>query len=95
MDAFAPPTARNLRKLIATLLRYVMVHPEAKDTVEGIHHWWLPQGGGEFRRDEVEAALDDLVARGCFFAHTVGPRTIYGARPEWLGAPAENAPDSS
>ena len=43
------------------LMIYLLKHPEAKDTLEGILEWWLP---GRTSRRRLKDALDDLALRG-------------------------------
>jgi hypothetical protein len=43
---------------------YLLRHPEAKDTLEGIRQWWMPDDQVEPRTDELQLVLDELVSRG-------------------------------
>lgn len=64
--------------LIVEILRYVVKHPEAKDTVKGIKKWWL--SGSEIQGGELstEEALNLLVARGWLTARcSPQSETIY------------------
>jgi len=45
------------------ILRYLALHPDAKDTAAGIASWWVPGGFGITPQD-VRTALDELVSRG-------------------------------
>lgn len=66
------------------LARYLAEHPEAKDTIEGILRWWLPEGH-EHGAAEVQEALDELVRRGWVVERAFPPRRrLYGARAERL-----------
>jgi hypothetical protein len=44
--------------------RYVLEHPDAADSVEGIHRWWLAPVLRDEAREHVETALDRLVDEG-------------------------------
>jgi hypothetical protein len=46
------------------ILRYLVQHTEAKDTVQGVFHWWLPPTYIGLGEAELTSALDDLVAKG-------------------------------
>lgn len=47
-----------------TIRRYIRVHPEAADSIEGICQWWLSPFQHEESRERVEAAVAELVAEG-------------------------------
>ena len=46
------------------ILAYLVDHPKAKDTLEGIVEWWLLEREIKFETARVKEALSDLVARG-------------------------------
>jgi hypothetical protein len=43
--------------LAREILRYLEVHPEAKDTVDGIAQWWLQRVGSTHGRRNIERAV--------------------------------------
>jgi hypothetical protein len=49
--------------VIRHILQYWLVHPEAKDTLQGILQWWVPGDRVEQGTEAVQAALEVLVAR--------------------------------
>lgn len=49
-------------RLMRTMLLYLLQHTDAMDTADGIRQWWLPLHW-ECTREEVQAALEVLVAR--------------------------------
>jgi hypothetical protein len=51
------------------VLDYMLRHPEAQDTVEGIAEWWLLERRVARALAEVEAALGTLVAGGFLVAN--------------------------
>ena len=52
------------RVLFQQILNYLIQHPDAKDTVEGILKWWLPGRKIEWGNEQVQEVLDFLVAEG-------------------------------
>ena len=46
------------------LLRYLIEHPQAQDTLEGIAEWWIPDRRIESRTSKIREVLDELVAAG-------------------------------
>lgn len=46
------------------ILRYLMRHPHAQDTVEGIAHWWLLEEQIREGVRQVRAALEQLTSAG-------------------------------
>ena len=46
------------------ILAYLVEHPEAQDTLEGIVEWWLLEQEIKFETARVKEALSDLIARG-------------------------------
>ena len=66
-----------LNGLQQQILRYLRHHPDAKDTAGGILAWWL-EGDIPATIDDVEAALDALVAAGYLNASGTPHVRIYG-----------------
>jgi hypothetical protein len=61
------------------ILRYLIAHPDAKDTKQGILRWWIPPSPVARREEEVQAALDFLVVRGWVIQRqTITSQQIYG-----------------
>lgn len=46
------------------ILHYLQVHPDAKDTLQGIAEWWLLKEWTEQKFQQIEASISDLVSRG-------------------------------
>jgi hypothetical protein len=79
------PSRQNHQTVMRELLRYLIAHPDAKDTLEGIVKWWLSTNQGEWSRAVVQAALDLLVKRGWLTVRGIIPaRKIYGVNPARL-----------
>jgi hypothetical protein len=76
----------NYQTVLREILRYLVEHPDAKDTLEGIVKWWLSTNQGEWGRAVVQEALDLLVARGWLMERgTLPSRKIYGVNKVRLG----------
>lgn len=60
------------------ILEYLAEHPDAKDTLDGVIQWWLPQTPRRLGPSEVQRALDTLEQQDWITAKR-GPTTIlYG-----------------
>jgi hypothetical protein len=51
-------------ELIAEILRYVVAHPDAKDTIDGIEKWWLSKSTKREGKRKTEEALNFLAVKG-------------------------------
>lgn len=71
MDPANLPSAEETR-LARSILDYLIRHPEAKDTREGISTWWLQGQGIEHSAHELSNVLELLVACG-FVVESRGP----------------------
>lgn len=72
-------------ELVKAIVRYVLAHPGAKDTVEGVMRWWLPGTAEGMGREDVEAGLGVLVARGWLTERAVATaRKVYCLNPDGL-----------
>lgn len=74
----------EVKALQRQILRYVIEHPDAKDSAEGIRNWWLAPPSRGAAVGEIRAAVADLVRRGFIRISGRGPNTIYGAEPSRL-----------
>jgi hypothetical protein len=81
-------SAQGRSAVITEILRYLVEHPDAKDTIEGIARWWIqPQRpeGDEWKRDLVQGAMDELVARGWVVRRAITPsNVVYGLDKQHL-----------
>jgi hypothetical protein len=46
------------------IIEYLLKHPSAADTVEGILDWWIPMQRYDNAKEEITQALNDLVRQG-------------------------------
>ncbi len=58
-----PPDA-DVRVVARAIRQYLVDHPQAADTAQGIQRWWLLPDVGEFSLQTVEAALAQLEGEG-------------------------------
>ena len=72
------------------ILNYLELHPEAKDTLEGIGSWWLSASDA----GEAKAALDALAARGLVNAECGPDGRVYYCRASAGWKPAARIADN-
>jgi hypothetical protein len=46
------------------ILHYLLEHPDAGDSIEGITNWWVLHEGVETEVDKVVEVVDELVSKG-------------------------------
>lgn len=65
-------------KLRKEILRYLLQHPEAQDTVEGIAQWWLLERRIERHTRRLRAVVEELTAEGLLVERTgLDQRSLY------------------
>jgi hypothetical protein len=64
MDHDEGNDTENLSEFVVEILRYVVAHPSAKDTVSGIEKWWLPRRISREGKRKIEESLELLVSKG-------------------------------
>jgi hypothetical protein len=78
-DANSHGVENQNRPLADEVLDYLVQHPQARDTMEGIVEWWLLEQRIRSAIAEVEAALRDLVSRDFVIARECQDgHTYYG-----------------
>ncbi|MGB7949909.1 MAG: hypothetical protein WCH75_19670 [Candidatus Binatia bacterium] len=66
--------------MIREILQHVLKHPDAKDTAEGIHKFWLSSKTVHQGKDKVQQALEYLVEERDWLTKKVSGAavTLYG-----------------
>lgn len=59
----------SLSEIATEILEYLRRNPEARDTLEGVVQWWLPEREIKRRTVEIKDALDELVRQGLLSEH--------------------------
>lgn len=55
------------------ILEYLKRFPKAKDTPEGIAHWWIKRN-----QKEVNVALEELMRERIVYEKSLGKTKVYG-----------------
>jgi hypothetical protein len=53
---------QHTAKLAEAIMNYLDCHPNAADSIAGIMQWWLPHDLSSASLDDVQGALDKLIA---------------------------------
>jgi hypothetical protein len=73
-------SAENVQAVAAEILQYLVAHPLARDTVEGVLKWWLPTHPVPRTKAMVQEALDLLVAQSRLTKRVIThSEDVYGA----------------
>jgi hypothetical protein len=64
--------------VIQALLHYLIKNPDAKDTIDGVRRWWLPQVYREQPQQEIEETLDFLASKNWLTVRITSQQKIYG-----------------
>jgi hypothetical protein len=63
-------------KIAGEIVRYLIRHPNAADSIDGIMQWWIPRQRYEESRATVERALAELERRGVMKHSTLPDSTV-------------------
>jgi hypothetical protein len=78
-----PPESNE--KVTREILGYLLEHPDAKDTVDGVIKWWLPEDLVDRGKKTVQEVLEILVSRGWLTERNVtSSEKIYGMKKDRL-----------
>jgi hypothetical protein len=69
----------SIEDVVQALERYLSLYPAAKDTLEGIHLWWIDWQGVPGAIAATQAALELLEARGRVVRTGLGRRELWAA----------------
>jgi hypothetical protein len=75
------------------ILRYLLDHPAAKDTVDGIRVWWLP-ADTQASAGEVAATVARLVQRGWLVTGGDQRAPVFGVAAEAMSEIARQLQES-
>lgn len=71
-------TGTHTKSFVAReVLTYLVEHPEAQDTLEGVMEWWLLEREIKRQTALVREALSELVEQGLVIEQSGGGRTRY------------------
>jgi hypothetical protein len=77
------PEAAPDQEIVREILRYLEHHPGAKDTLDGIAHWWLRRERNAKLLQDVERAVALLLAQGILLeTRRSGVPPYYGRNPQ-------------
>jgi hypothetical protein len=62
----------NERELARLILRYLLKHPNAADTIEGILDWWVRRELAQMHQAEILSVVEGLTKRGLLIERSHG-----------------------
>ncbi len=64
------------------ILQYLVKHPDAQDTLDGIVQWWISEQKIRTQIGSVKKAIEELVAEDLIFERQrIGSKTHYRINP--------------
>lgn len=66
----------DIDAVAASVHRYLLDHPNAADTLEGVAQWWLSGDAGHEWLSKVQRAIEQLVSRGEMVRRTLRDGTV-------------------
>lgn len=64
-------------EIACEILAYLVEHPEAQDTLDGIVQWWLLERKIQCQTNIVREALDSLIAQGFVIKFRSGDSQVH------------------
>jgi hypothetical protein len=64
-------------RIARAVLSYLAKNPSARDTLEGIVEWWLPEQRIKHDISEVKEVLADLTAKDLILAYETGDTRVH------------------
>lgn len=77
----------DIEEIARKIRRYLLDHPNAADSLEGIVHWWLVRQQVEFAAEKVKMALDYLVGNDLISKSTTVEGTVLYANRKRASKP--------
>lgn len=72
------------RAILIVVVAYLVRHPGAKDTAEGIRKWWHDPNQPEGQPAELDDVIERLVTRNWLLKREAAQETFFGANPASL-----------
>jgi len=63
-------------ELLRLILQYLLQHPDASDTIEGITHWWVSREIIKLKIAEVSDVVSELVSQGLLLQRLTGNSVV-------------------
>jgi len=74
---------RDIKDIADEIIRYLRVHQNAADTLEGVLHWWVSLQRIEESKQKVEKALEYLCKHDLLTARSIaGGKTLFSLKME-------------
>jgi hypothetical protein len=64
-------------KIATEILAYLVDHPNAQDTLDGILQWWLLERHIKYQKEVVKEALSELIEKGLLLEIILADSRVY------------------